>query len=179
MGKAPKVNAPEEHPKAKYHLGTFTAPPPLCLVRLSLPGRVCVHLRSAARVVPTLVFVRRGCAHVCLSPDVWSPGRHVQNKRRARRAYHRQAIFWRPYRPPVLEDFPRVSPLLTVSSPRSEQWVRGGPTNWGSLVKCPQASDLPACRTRAASTDSHCVCVNYAEHWHRHRCCGQNQRIST
>lgn len=31
MGKAPKVNAPEEHPKAKYHLGTFTAPPPLCL----------------------------------------------------------------------------------------------------------------------------------------------------
>jgi len=31
MGKAPKVNVPEEHPKAKFHLGTFTAPPPLCL----------------------------------------------------------------------------------------------------------------------------------------------------
>lgn len=34
MGKAPKVNVPEEHPKAKFHLGTFTAPPPLCLVTL-------------------------------------------------------------------------------------------------------------------------------------------------
>ena len=34
MGKAPKIAAPEENPKTKQHLGTFSAPPPLCLVGL-------------------------------------------------------------------------------------------------------------------------------------------------
>ena len=32
MGKASKIAAPEENPKTKQHLGTFSAPPPLCLV---------------------------------------------------------------------------------------------------------------------------------------------------
>jgi len=37
MGKgAPQVAA--ENPKAKFHLGTFSAPPPLCLVRAPRSG---------------------------------------------------------------------------------------------------------------------------------------------
>lgn len=31
MGKGTKINVAEENPKTKFHLGTFTAPPPLCL----------------------------------------------------------------------------------------------------------------------------------------------------
>ena len=31
MGKAPKIQVPEENVKTKMHLGTFSAPPPLCL----------------------------------------------------------------------------------------------------------------------------------------------------
>ena len=45
MGKG--VAAVVEHPKAKFHLGTFSAPPPLCLVRFSFT-RTRALLRSFA-----------------------------------------------------------------------------------------------------------------------------------
>jgi len=45
MGKV--VAAVVEHPKAKFHLGTFSAPPPLCLVRYSF-SRTRALLRSFA-----------------------------------------------------------------------------------------------------------------------------------
>ena len=89
MGKAPKIAAPEENPKTKQHLGTFSAPPPLCLVgpaaRAARPGRAscpCCRARPEACPARDAAALRwcpirkSGCAGVgTLVGDAWLRGR--------------------------------------------------------------------------------------------------------
>ena len=103
MGKAPKVNVPEEHPKAKFHLGTFTAPPPLCLVTLicsAVSMLTCDHSSSCCVLLPAS---SHRCACLC-------PERHVQVEEGSGPACARQAILERHVEARELEGFPGVSP---------------------------------------------------------------------
>ena len=102
MGKAPKVNVPEEHPKAKFHLGTFTAPPPLCLVTLicsAVSMLTCDHSSSCCVLLPAS---SHRCACLC-------PERHVQVEERSGPASAWQAILERHVEARELEGFSGVS----------------------------------------------------------------------
>jgi hypothetical protein len=66
MGKAPKIQVPEENVKTKMHLGTFSAPPPLCLVGLRPAGAAC--LRRAGWRLPSVRAARPAAVRPSAAP---------------------------------------------------------------------------------------------------------------